>query len=335
MKRSVENLPQVLVLGAGISGLTAARALQDEGVSVKIFAKDIPPYNNSGPDIASPHAGALVHPAYADHPHMSKWIRDTVGKLQAQSAAIGADVTGIRMRMVTELLKERQDDPPWAHAVEWYGHSKDLPMGYKDGYRFRAPVVDMPVYLQYLAKEFESHGGVMEEGEAYSLSSLFNRVQEGGVVVNAAGLHARELVPDPQMHPARGQILEVSQKKFPTEEVILAHPQQDKDATYIFPQDDRVILGGTFDPGNEDGRVSELDTASILRRIVNIAPQFRGITLSDIDNIHVGFRPMRGTVRVENEGRLIHVYGHGGSGLTLSWGVAQDVVSKYKSIVAS
>ncbi|MFT4843774.1 MAG: D-amino-acid oxidase, partial [Candidatus Azotimanducaceae bacterium] len=41
-------------------------------------------------------------------------------------------------------------------------------------------------------------------------------------------------------------------------------------------------------------------------------------------------RPYRSTVRLEEESRsdgrrLIHNYGHGGSGYTLAWGCAEDV----------
>jgi D-amino-acid oxidase len=42
----------------------------------------------------------------------------------------------------------------------------------------------------------------------------------------------------------------------------------------------------------------------------------------------VGFRPTRPEIRVEREGDVIHNYGHGGSGLTLSWGCAREVLEK-------
>ena len=31
-------------------------------------------------------------------------------------------------------------------------------------------------------------------------------------------------------------------------------------------------------------------------------------------------------VRVEREGHVVHCYGHGGAGVTLSWGCADEVV---------
>jgi D-amino-acid oxidase len=40
----------------------------------------------------------------------------------------------------------------------------------------------------------------------------------------------------------------------------------------------------------------------------------------------VGLRPARSAVRLERDGDVIHCYGHGGAGVTLAYGCAQDVV---------
>jgi D-amino-acid oxidase len=41
----------------------------------------------------------------------------------------------------------------------------------------------------------------------------------------------------------------------------------------------------------------------------------------------VGLRPVRPAVRLERVGDVVHCYGHGGAGVTLSWGVAEEVVA--------
>ena len=40
----------------------------------------------------------------------------------------------------------------------------------------------------------------------------------------------------------------------------------------------------------------------------------------------VGLRPARPEVRLERVGDVVHCYGHGGAGVTLSWGRAGEVV---------
>jgi len=46
----------------------------------------------------------------------------------------------------------------------------------------------------------------------------------------------------------------------------------------------------------------------------------------EIRDVKHGIRPVRPQVRLEREGRVIHNYGHGGSGFTLSWGCAFGVL---------
>ena len=41
----------------------------------------------------------------------------------------------------------------------------------------------------------------------------------------------------------------------------------------------------------------------------------------------VGLRPVRPQVRLERVGDVVHCYGHGGAGVTLSWGCADEVTA--------
>ncbi|HIN08299.1 MAG TPA: FAD-binding oxidoreductase, partial [Candidatus Poseidoniales archaeon] len=55
-----------------------------------------------------------------------------------------------------------------------------------------------------------------------------------------------------------------------------------------------------------------------------------GLDTSRITGVAVGLRPARSAVRLElesGERPLIHNYGHGGGGVTLSWGCADEVVA--------
>jgi D-amino-acid oxidase len=42
----------------------------------------------------------------------------------------------------------------------------------------------------------------------------------------------------------------------------------------------------------------------------------------------VGLRPVRPAVRLERVGDVVHCYGHGGAGITLSWGCADEVLAR-------
>ena len=68
-------------------------------------------------------------------------------------------------------------------------------------------------------------------------------------------------------------------------------------------------------------------TARILADAVRLEPRLAG---AEVRTVQVGLRPGRPWVRVATEringGWVVHNYGHGGSGYTLSWGCAAEVL---------
>ena len=96
--------------------------------------------------------------------------------------------------------------------------------------------------------------------------------------------------------------------------------------TYVIPRRDGVVLGGTVEDGIESMAADPEATAAILERARRIAPEIAGAV---VRRVTVGIRPCRSEVRLEAEalgnGRtVIHNYGHGGAGFTLSWGCALE-----------
>jgi len=86
------------------------------------------------------------------------------------------------------------------------------------------------------------------------------------------------------------------------------------------------VLGGSAQEGREDLEPDPDESAAILARCRALEPALANAQLLSVG---VGLRPWRPSVRVEREalGRawLIHDYGHGGAGVTLSWGCAEEV----------
>jgi D-amino-acid oxidase len=97
---------------------------------------------------------------------------------------------------------------------------------------------------------------------------------------------------------------------------------------YVLPRPDVVVLGGTADEDDWEPRARPETTRSILERTRLLDPRLAD---AELVGAAVGLRPTRSEVRLEADalpdGRLlVHDYGHGGSGFTLSWGCADDVV---------
>ena len=145
----------------------------------------------------------------------------------------------------------------------------------------------------------------------------------GDVVVNCVGLGARELCDDAEVVPARGQIIFIDQDPG------IGHFDQQPDTlTYTIPRSDVTVLGGTAQIGDWDLEMRPEDDELILDKVEALWPD---LDRNKIIGGTVGLRPSRSEVRLEVEiaaGRtVVHNYGHGGAGVTLSWGCAEEVAS--------
>ena len=199
----------------------------------------------------------------------------------------------------------------------------ELPPGFGSGWRYAAPLVHMPTYLGYLRARFERAGGRLEEA---AVASLAGAAREAGarVVVNCSGVHACQLAGDPAVRPVRGQTVVVANPGLT--EFFIGPGDETAELVYLFPHDGTVILGGTVADGDWNLEPVPAVAGRILRDCTAVEPRLAGAAVLAH---RVGLRPARPTVRLEAEpgggGPLIvHNYGHGGAGVTLSWGCARE-----------
>jgi D-amino-acid oxidase len=173
----------------------------------------------------------------------------------------------------------------------------------------RVPLMDTERYLGYLRRRFR---GELRLGVGLrSLDEL-----PGDVVVNCTGVGARELAHDDEVEPHRGQVIVAGKLDL---DAALVH---ESSLAYAIPRTDDAILGGTNEI-SDDLAPRDDDTAKILQ----ICRDHLGVT-GEVRAVKVGLRPFRrGGVRVAREGRIVHNYGHGGSGFTVSWGCAEQVAT--------
>jgi D-amino-acid oxidase len=125
--------------------------------------------------------------------------------------------------------------------------------------------------------------------------------------------------------PVRGQVVVVRNPGI--EEFYIDHALHGYDYVYAFPHGDLVLLGGTAEEGAWDMPPRPEVSARILRDTTAVFPQLSG---AEVVAERVGLRPYRPSVRLEAEslpgGRVLwHNYGHGGGGVSLSWGCARDL----------
>jgi len=84
------------------------------------------------------------------------------------------------------------------------------------------------------------------------------------------------------------------------------------------------VVGGTDDEGEWERRADPDVARQILARAVELVPD---LARAGVLGHRVGLRPVRSEVRLERVADVVHCYGHGGAGVTLSWGCAADVAA--------
>jgi D-amino-acid oxidase len=302
---------RVTVLGAGVIGLTTAVSLLDAGCEVRVVTAA--PVQGT----TSYLAAAMWFPTHVGPPgKVADWGRRTLEVLAGQARD---RVPGVHMRESLALYREPPGVVSWAAAVGAVRAAvgAELPPGYEHGLRFAVPLVEMPLYLPWLEGQVRERGGDVVMDRVGSLGSL------AGFVVNCSGLGARELAGDLSVYPVRGQIVRVTNPGLDMSVRDEFHPGG---RAYVHPRTTDCILGGTLDENQWDTRVDMATAEAIIARCTDIVP---GIAGAEVIEHLVGLRPGRPEVRLESDTgdpRVIHNYGHGGAGVTLCWGCAQDVV---------
>ena len=307
----------VLVVGAGVCGLTTGICLAEAGLSVTIRT-DAPPEQTTS--VAAGAVWGLVR--VGPQERVLRWGRSG---LEALSRLAGQPGTGVRMVGGQEASRESAEPYSWTRLLPGLRlcEKAELPDGFATGWHYTAPVATMPVYLGYLRDRFERAGGTIVVSPVGSLADLAGAAP---VVVNCSGVAARDLVPDPAVVPIRGQVVLAANPGI--EEFFINRDEEPPWIVYMIPHGDTVLLGGT----NEEGDWDKNPKPEIAERIVAgcsaIDPRLRG---APILGHRVGLRPGRPEVRLEAEpfgaGVLWHNYGHGGAGISLSWGCAAEITA--------
>ncbi|MFD7401523.1 FAD-dependent oxidoreductase [Streptomyces sp. NPDC059866] len=301
----------VIVVGGGVIGLTTAVLLAERGRRVRVWTRE--PVERT----TSAVAGALWWP-YRIEPEASarRWALHSLDVYE--ELAEHSEVTGVRM--VEGVLGETDLDETdsWA-AARLPGLRAATAAEYAGtGLWARLPLIDMSTHLPWLRERLVKAGGSVEERTVSAFAEA-----EAPVVVNCTGLGARELVPDESVRPLRGQLVVVENPGIGT---WLVSKDASGEMAYFFPQPGRLVLGGTAEQDVWSLRPDPAVAEAIVRRCAALRPEIAG---AQILEHRVGLRPVRDAVRLEREllpdGRvLVHNYGHGGAGVTVAWGCAQE-----------
>ncbi len=310
----MEKKQKINIIGSGVIGLTTAVYLQNKGFEVTIYTKEMPS------ETTSAVAAAIWFP-YNVSPKekVSLWSKFTYqyfSKLALNSRS------GVQFVPVT-IIEKTMEDCWWLEAIPNQNYTKipfkDLPLGYNIGFKVNIPFIESSVFLDFLLQKFLMNGGKIIQKEIMSFAELDAEIP----IVNCSGLGAIELCEDEELFPVKGQIVTVpKQAKINSLIVNYNIDTKGEELIYIIVRNNDIVLGGTSVNGNFDKTIDNEVSTKIIERCKGILPNLKN---TNIIKEKVGLRPKRLSIRLEKEGNIIHNYGHGGAGFTVSWGCADSV----------
>jgi len=303
------------IVGAGVSGLTCAVVFAERRYRTAIFAKE------TGQQTTSGAAAALWFPYDAEPANkVIAWALETYNVLVDLSRDSGAGVSVIELRQFSRTADVSV--PDWASSLGARPLRRDeLLPAFASGFALNVPLMDTTIYLDYLAARLLKAGGEINANIRFE--KLEDVSREFDFVINCAGVGARELVQDVDLEPHRGQVAIVPK----IDNLTCAIVSDDAPLMYAIPRTNDCVFGGT----NEISANLEVNSAATLT-IVDECTRVLNMETPRVLAERVGLRPFRKSgVRLQRDrlrdGRTaIHNYGHGGSGFTLSWGCAEDVL---------
>jgi len=251
--------PRVAVIGCGVMGLTTARLLQDRGFEATIYAKELPP------DTTSNVAGGQWSPfTVFDEESATPAFRQQLERAARLSNRyfqnLVGDTYGVRW-IENYILRDSPPPQQQPSPIRDLFFAADVlprhdhPFAASHVSRFTTMLIEPPVFLPAITRDFLLRGGRIHVREFHEARDLF-RLDEK-VVVNCAGLGAHALFGDTELTPIKGQLA-----------ILLPQPEVDyimiKGDYYMFPRRDGIVLGGTHDRDEWRLDVDPAVTARIL-----------------------------------------------------------------------
>ena len=234
----------VAVLGAGVMGLTAATLLLKSGFTVAIYASSL---QSTTSDVA----GGQWEPSFvcydASVPGAKQRFEnilrtsfnmhcDRIGQGYGVSKRINYSKNGPGQTSFDKVPPDVIPPPtPYAHLP--FGHLN------QPGFGYHTLLVEPPIFLKKLRDDLSGAGVAFTQRHFHSPADIAQLAEP--IVVNCTGLGSAEIFNDTLLIPVKGQL-------------VLLKPQPDlqylysSDRTYVFPRQDHVVVGGSWEYGITD-----------------------------------------------------------------------------------
>jgi D-amino-acid oxidase len=379
-------MPDIAILGGGITGVTAGIVLQLLGFSTNIVCRhwigDLDEATTRDLRFASQYPAASIIP-HSVNISNEQWHLKTGQRMFETLQNVPA--SGVRWQRHFELFEVTAQVPSYADSLRNFRHIHSSEMAAQEmviprrrsdvpveGWSFETLFAQMPLYRRFLARFYEHLGGQVSKGRYWTSDELLKL--PGDTLINCAGAWGSGFWGDPVLSRfVRGTLVRIEATSLPARvrdlapvsynyhphPLIYCRPNGSSADVYFYPRDDAWLLGGTrlesealsaSDTAPTDtlptwhgetwnGAAVELPSSQsgskdvcqvpepILSLNQNLIAQLTGIDIRQCPmTATTGYRHRRDTVRLEqqlwHDKQVIHNYGHGGAGVTLSWSTA-------------
>ena len=308
---------KIEIIGSGVSGLTTGLFLLQNGYDVSIISKE------HFKDTVSANAAAIWFP-YEARPieKVLKWSNLSFQKFEELANISNSGVSMVPFKIIEPV----NETPYWLNALPVESkishHSIEILDAEYTCYTYSIPLIETQIYLPFLLDTFLNSGGKIHYKNITNIEDLCENL----LVINCSGLSSKELFNDNELYPIQGQTVKIEASEGVIGVAFNEFPSDtNNEITYIIPRTDCIVLGGSSFRNRDSKKIDDQLTKRIIDRCTLLEPTLKS---KKIISAQVGLRPGRTQIRIEKDinASVIHNYGHGGAGFTVSWGCATEVL---------
>lgn len=325
---------KISIVGGGVIGLSTGVLLLKEGHEVEIFAEHFSPKTNSD------KACAIWYPIFSDitEERIPLYKEIVINTWNYFKELEPNKKFGIVLRQNHELFPTEEPLPYYQEILPDFKveYNPDFPNNLPYQWSFKTFIIEMQEYMPSLFELYKTLGGKVTN-KIISSAEDFTQL-ETEVIFNCTGLGSKELFNDEKLKPIKGQIL--IHEKIDLEFCIGLNE------FCLIPRSDGTVLGCLYlENENNDTPTTENSTAiweNVVEKLIergagNIDTSKIKLSKDKIISVQAGIRPYRkGGIKLEvqnlNGKMVVHNYGHGGAGITLSWGSCMKAIDLMKAL---
>jgi D-amino-acid oxidase len=339
------------IIGGGIQAVSTGILLEYVGHDTTLLS-DVFAYLDGANmrSVASNYAAASVYPVDIE----SEYSDDELIHYAESTFEPFYKTAGVPVRKQTRFhLSEKSYDDVIptrmaARDISRYNHYLPSRGGesVRDGYVCKEYFVEMPEYMPLLFQTYTRLGGTLKRRRVASdeISAL------AGTVFNCSGYGSRTLFEDDSMRAIKGHLLMIPSDDVSPFPFSYNYTSADHDSSvYMYSRRDAVLFGGSHLMGaitdgewTGDSPISPMciDDETFPARVYNVNADIMSshitVNKKSLTATH-GYRPYREAglrLQMDTNG-VIHNYGHGGAGVSLSWWSALQAVGHIDTINTS